>query len=82
MDIWVPFQRLADLPSAQALLERLLAEKVPARIEAPYLLPAIDGYYIVSVPSEALHRARWVAPEMPFSDAELTYLATGQLDTE
>jgi hypothetical protein len=82
MDEWAPFRRLADLPSAEALVELLFAQKVPARIEAPYLLPGIDGYYIVSVPPDLLHRAAWVAPEAPFDEAELAFLATGRLDTE
>ena len=47
---WTIFRRLADLGSAQVLVELLLAENVPARLEAPYMLPGIDGYYIVSVP--------------------------------
>jgi hypothetical protein len=76
---WVTFRRLADLSSAQALVELLLTHEVPARIEAPYLLPGIDGYYIVAVPSELLHRAGWISPEAPFDEAELAYLATGQL---
>ena len=82
MDKWAPFRRLADLPSAQALVELLLTREVPARIEAPYLLPGIDGYFIVAVPLDLLHRASWVAPEAPFDDAELAYLATGQLKTD
>jgi hypothetical protein len=77
MDKWASFRRLSDLPSAQALVELLLSHEVPARIEAPYLLPGIDGYYIVAV-----HRASWVAPEAPFDEAELTYLATGKLDPD
>ena len=82
MDEWTTFRRLADLGSAQLLVELLLAENVPALLEAPYMLPGIDGYYIVSVPSVLLHRASWVAPETPFDEAELAYLATGTLNTE
>jgi hypothetical protein len=81
MDEWAPFRRLGDLPSAEALVELLLARKVPARLDAPHLLPGIDGY-VVSVPSDLLHRAAWVAPEAPFDEAELAFLATGRLDTE
>jgi hypothetical protein len=82
VDKWAAFRRLADLPSAQALVEILLTHQVPARIEAPCLLPEIDGYYIVAVPSELLHRASWISPEAPFDEAELAYLATGQLNTD
>lgn len=82
MNKWAEFRRLADLPSAQALVELLLNHEVPARIEAPCLLPGIDGYYVVAVPLDLLHRAGWVAPEAPFDEAELSYLATGQLNTD
>jgi hypothetical protein len=82
MDEWAVFRRFSDLPSAQALVELLFTHNVPARIEAPYLLPGIDGDYIVSVPSDLLHRASWVAPEAAFDERELAYLATGRLDTE
>ena len=82
MDKWAPFRKLADLPSAQALVELLLTHKVPARIESPHFLSGIDGYYTVAVPSELLHRASWVSPEMPFDEAELAFLATGQLNAD
>jgi hypothetical protein len=37
----------------------------------------------VRVPPELEHRARWLLSQAQFTDAELTYLATGELgDTE
>ena len=79
MESWEEFRRIPDLPSAQALVELLLTEGVPARVEAPNLLPGIEGYFVVVVPSALLHRARWVAPESQFEESELVFLATGQL---
>jgi hypothetical protein len=40
------------------------------------------GCCSISVPFELLHRARWIAPELPYDDAELAFLATGRLDAE
>ena len=77
MDTWASFRRLADLPSAQALVEVLLTHEVPARIEAPCLLPGIDGYYIVAVPLDLLHRAGWVAPDLGSPVAVLAERTSG-----
>ena len=79
---WTPFRKVSDRPSAEALAELPLIRGIPARVEAPCLLPGVDGYFAVSVPTELLHRARWAAPELPFDERELIYLATGELDTE
>jgi hypothetical protein len=79
LETWQEFRRIPDLPSAQALVELLLAENVPARVEAPNLLPGVEGYFVVLVSDTFLHRARWVAPESQFDESELTFLATGEL---
>jgi hypothetical protein len=79
MESWQQFRRIPDLPSAQALAELLQAEGVPARVEAPNLLPGIEGYFVVVVPPALLHRARWVAPETQFEESELVFIATGEL---
>jgi|SRR5262245_32311385 len=57
MNQWVQFRRVADPLSGQALVELLLAHGVPARVEAPSLLPGLYGQSIVTVPSDLLHRA-------------------------
>jgi hypothetical protein len=82
MEDWQQFRRIPDLPSAQALVELLLANGVPARVEAPNLLPGIDGYFVVVVPTAFLHRARWVAPESQFQESELVFPATGELTSK
>jgi hypothetical protein len=33
----------------------------------------------IRVPKELVHRARWILSQAQFSDAELTYLATGEM---
>ena len=79
MEDWQQFRRIPDQPSAHALVEVLLANGVPARVEAPNLLPGVEGYFVVVVPTAFLHRARWVAPESQFKESELIFLATGEL---
>jgi hypothetical protein len=73
---------LPDLSSAQALVELLLNRGVPGCLDAPDPLPGFDCDYLVRVPPHLVHRARWVAPESPFDEAELAYLATGHLPAE
>ena len=80
MTEWTPFRKVSDRPSAEALAELLLTRGVPARVEERCLLPGVDCYVAVVIPTELLHRARWMAPELPFEEWELTYLATGELD--
>lgn len=80
MNTWQEFRRLSDLPSAQMLVNLLLAEQVPARIEGSQILPGTEGGFVVKVPAELLHRARWLAPEAEFDEAELVFLATGKFD--
>ena len=58
MEIWQEFRRVPDLPSSQALVQLLIAEGVPARVESPNLLPGVEGYFVVVVPAALLHRAR------------------------
>jgi len=82
MGEWHPFRRLPDLSSAQALVELLLNRGVPACLDAPDPLPGLDRDYLVRVPAHLVHRARWVAPESPFDEAELANLATGCLAVE
>ena len=79
METWEEFRRIPDLPSAQALVELLLAQAVPARVEAHGLIPGVKAFFVVVVPASFLHRARWVAPESQFQESELVYLATGEL---
>jgi hypothetical protein len=82
MEEWTVFRELSDPASAEALIELLIKQGVPARVAAEPVLPGMAGDYSVSVPSELLHRARWIAPEWPYDDAELAYLATGDLGSE
>jgi len=82
LESWQEFRRIPNLPSAQALVEVLQAEGVPARVEAPSLLPGVESYFVVVVFPALLHRARWVAPESQFQESELVFLATGELPSK
>jgi hypothetical protein len=73
---WASAADFSDPISAEAVLG------LPRRIVSNEFLPGAGSCFAVCVPISLLHRARWVLPESQFSDAELTYLATGELPDE
>lgn len=52
---------------------------VPARVETRSLESGIEAQHCVLVGAALAHRARWVVAQLPPSDEELNYLATGKL---
>jgi hypothetical protein len=80
-DEWQTFEVVDDEGSAEVLAGRLRSEDVPAAVHRQSPVPGIEEYHIV-VPTNLAHRARWVMAGAPRTDAELTYLATGELGTD
>lgn len=76
---WELFRRFSDLGSAEVLCAWLLREGVPAMVDPRYLENALEGEYHVLVHRKLVHRAGWVVAQLPPSDEELEFLATGQL---
>ena len=71
-----------DIPSAQALAALLQSQRVPANIRAESVLLGEMRNCDVLVPVELAHRARWVLAQAHLSDAELTYIATGEIESQ
>jgi hypothetical protein len=71
-----------DTLSAQVLAERLNAEGVPTRVQMDSELLGVARRCEILVPAELIHRARSLLASSQFSDAELSYLATGQLASD
>jgi hypothetical protein len=76
---WETFQRLSDPFEAYIVAGRLDAEGVPTNVVVTP--PGVDFSHVceIWVPRELMHRARWVLAWSPVSDAELTFLATGEV---
>ncbi len=75
---WEEFARFASFWEGHILAGLLRNEDVPARLI--FLWPFFDsGFSLILVPRELLHRARWVLSWPAPSEAELTFLATGEL---
>jgi hypothetical protein len=77
---WVSVAVYSDRMSAEATLGRLAGDEIPAYISSDEHVPGLGTHFDVLVPSDLLHRARWILRESPLSERELTYLATGELN--
>jgi hypothetical protein len=75
----VPIGRFASRASAEAFRALLQAEGVSSWIQPRKLVAGLETDFLLSVPQSQLHRARWLLSEAEFTEAELTYLATGEL---
>lgn len=78
-DEWEECLTYSDRGSAEALCARLVSEGVPAQIEVGALEGAVDSSFRVVVPCALAHRARWILAQLPPSEGELEYMATGKL---
>jgi hypothetical protein len=74
---WVLFESRDDSASAEMLRSRLELEGVATRVEI-HGLPGMSSFRVL-VPNALLHRARWITQQLPPSDTELEFLATGRL---
>jgi hypothetical protein len=78
-ELWELFRSFTDVGSAEVMCTWLLRENVPAKVEARSLENGREAEYCVFVHSRLAHRARWVVAQLPPSDEELEFLATGKL---
>ena len=70
---------LYDIVSAEAFAQRLRAEGVPAELRCDTALLGAARLCEVLVPSELLHRTRWLLAQAELSDTELTEYACAAL---
>ena len=73
------FRAFPDRGPAESLCSWLEFEGVPSYVEARALSAAMETHFVVFVLKKLAHRARWVLQQLPPSDAELEFLATGKL---
>ena len=76
---WEIVATLFDAPSAHAMLTLFERQGVPVNIVGDSPLLGEVRRCEILVPSTLVHRARWLLAQADFSDAELTFLATGEL---
>lgn len=78
---WQPVAIVLDTLSASAMAERLELEGIRAVVQSDTSLLGAARQCRVLVQKEDLPRARWILFSGGFTEAELTDLATGKLDT-
>ena len=78
-DDWELFRSFTDSGSAEVMCTWLLRENVPAKVETRSLENGVEAQHCVFVHRRLAHRARWVVAQLPPSDEELEFLATGKL---
>jgi hypothetical protein len=78
---WLVAVTLSDNASAQMMATLFRAEGVPAEVIGitPRFLGEA-GLFEIRVPVELLHRAHWLMKQSQVTYAELTFLATGELE--
>jgi hypothetical protein len=76
---WRVVATFSDVASGHVIVTLFNREGLPAElILGNPLLGDANGCEI-RVPHELAHRARWILSQAELTDAELTYLATGEL---
>ena len=76
---WEPFRAFPDRGVAEALVARLESEGVPTQMEPRRLENGLDAHFVVYVTKKLAHRARWILAQLPPDEADVYYMATGQL---
>lgn len=73
------FRAFPDRGSAESFRSWLEFEGVPSYVESRALSSAVETMFVVFVLKKLAHRARWITAQLPPTDAELDFLATGKL---
>jgi hypothetical protein len=81
-DPWESFRGFPERGRAEALCVQLQHEGVPSKVETRSLENGIETQYWVLVPKSLAHRARWVTAQLPPTEEELSFLATGKLPNQ
>jgi hypothetical protein len=77
---WDVVATFSDVPSAHAVAALFRREGVPVEVVSDTSLLGEARRCEIRVPPELAHRARWLMSQAQFTDAELTFLAIGELD--
>ena len=73
------FRAFPERAAAESLCSWLEFEGVPTYIRPRTLASGLEADFVVFVATKLAHRARWIVAQLPPSDAELEFLATGKL---
>jgi hypothetical protein len=77
---WEIFARFPNYLAAEIVAGLFQNEGLPSIVQAWNSVPGV-GTVAVWVPKFLMHRARWIVALAPPTDAELLFLATGELSS-
>ena len=78
-DDYEEFRAFPERTAADSLCSWLEFEGVPSYVQPRTLAIGLEADFVVFVVKKLAHRARWIVSQLPPSDAELDFLATGRL---
>jgi hypothetical protein len=81
-DTWEELREFRERGPADALCSQLQFEGVPSKVESRALENALETRYFVLVAIHLAHRARWIVAQLPPTEEELIFLATGKLPNQ
>ncbi len=79
---WQVFATFPDVASAEVTAGLLRGEDVPVEMTVDEPIPGLINSVRLSVPADLMHRAKWLTSQAPLTEAELTFLATGKLESD
>jgi hypothetical protein len=82
MPAWQLLTTISDVPSAHALAEVLAAEGINARLDSAASVLGQAAPCRIYVDATQLRQVRWALSQRSLSDAELTFLSTGESPAE
>jgi hypothetical protein len=82
MSAWQLLITISDVPSAHAFADVLAADGIDVRVDSDASVLGQAAPCRIYVDSGQIRQARWALSQRSFSDAELTFLSTGELPAE
>ena len=82
MSAWQLLITISDVPSAHAFAAVLAADGIDVRVDTAASVLGQAAPCRIYVEATQLRQARWALSQRSFSDAELTFLSTGELPAE
>ena len=82
MSAWQLLITISDVPSAHAFAAVLAADGIEVRVDSDASVLGQAAACRIYVDAAQIRQARWSLSQRSFSDAELTFLSTGELPAE
>jgi hypothetical protein len=82
VSVWQLLITISDVPSAHAFVAVLAADGIDVRVDTDASVLGQAAPCRIYVEAAQMRQAKWALTQRSFSDAELTFLSTGELPAE